>query len=99
MVIQDRMTHRRNLSIIARASSNNKDQRGAIRSPLLLTAVRIGDTAVSFPQKQRPTSSVTFSMLVSETVYKLVMLVERILRWMTKFIFHPCILQYRCLFW
>ena len=54
---------------------------------------------MNVPQKQRPTSSVTFAMLISETVYKLVVLVERILRWVTKSILRPCMLQFRCLLW
>ena len=54
---------------------------------------------MNFPEKQRPTSSVTIAMLISETVYKLIVLIERMLRWNMKFVVRPCLLQIRCLLW
>ena len=51
------------------------------------------------PGKQIPSSSVTFSMLISESVYKLVVGIERIIRWLSKAVFKPCLAQFRCLRW
>lgn len=47
------------------------------------------------PGNQFPSSSVTYSMLVSESVYKLVVVIERTLRWATRTVFRPALL----LFW
>lgn len=54
---------------------------------------------MNFPDKHRPTSSVTIAMLISEAVYKLVVLIERMIRWSVKFVLRPCLLQVRCLLW
>jgi len=54
---------------------------------------------VNQPEDQRPATSLPLAMLISEAVYKLVVLVERSLRWFTKFVLRPCLLQFRCLFW
>ena len=51
------------------------------------------------PHKHGPSASLSLAMLISETVYKLVLLVERSLRWLAKFVLRPCLLQLRCLFW
>ena len=37
--------------------------------------------------------------LISEAVYKLVVGVERLIRWTARYILKPCLLQFRCLFW
>lgn len=39
---------------------------------------------MNVPNKRFPSSSVTFSMLISETVYKVVVSIEGIIRWVTK---------------
>lgn len=44
-------------------------------------------------------SPLALSMLISEAVYKLVLLVECVLRWAVKYLLRPCQLQCRCLFW
>jgi hypothetical protein len=54
---------------------------------------------VNNPENRQPTSSVTFSMLISETVYKMVVAVERIIRWLARVALRPCLLQFRCLLW
>ena len=54
---------------------------------------------MNLPENQRPASSLPLAMLISEAVYKLVVLVERSLRWLVKFVLRPCLLQFRCLFW
>jgi hypothetical protein len=54
---------------------------------------------VNQPENQRPASSLPLAMLISEAVYKLVVLVERALRLLAKFVLRPCLLQFRCLFW
>ena len=51
------------------------------------------------PENQRPATSLPLAMLISEAVYRLVVLVERTLRWLVKFVLRPCLLQLRCLFW
>lgn len=51
------------------------------------------------PDRQVPSTSVTFSMLISEAVYKLVIVCERSIRWLDKFVLRPCMLQIRCLLW
>ena len=54
---------------------------------------------VNQPEDQRPATSLPLAMLISEAVYRLVVLVERTLRWLVKFVLRPCLLQFRCLFW
>jgi hypothetical protein len=54
---------------------------------------------VNHPDDRPPTSTVTLAMLISESVYRLIVLIERTLRWLTKFLFRPCLLHFRCLFW
>jgi hypothetical protein len=54
---------------------------------------------VNQPEDQRPANSLPLAMLISEAVYRLVVLVERTLRWLVKFLLRPCLLQLRCLFW
>lgn len=44
---------------------------------------------------QFPTSSVTYAMLISEAVYKLVVVIERIIWWVSKAIIWP----FQYLFW
>ena len=51
------------------------------------------------PKNQIPTSSVTISMLISESVYKLVVLIERVIRWFNKAILRPYLFLFRCLVW
>jgi len=52
---------------------------------------------VRTPDNQIPTSSVTYSMLISESVYKVVVGIERIIRWFTKAVLRPCLFLYWCL--
>jgi hypothetical protein len=54
---------------------------------------------VNIPDKGVPTSSVTYSMLISETVYKVIVVIERIIRWVTKAVLRPCLLLIWCLIW
>ena len=54
---------------------------------------------MNHPENQRPAGSLPLAMLISEAVYKLVVLVQRTLRWLAKFVLRPCLLQFRCLFW
>lgn len=51
------------------------------------------------PDKQYPTSSVTYSMLISEAVYRMVVGIERIIRWFAKTVLRPYLFLFRCLFW
>ena len=51
------------------------------------------------PEDRQPHSPLALSLLVSESVYRLVVLVERLLRLLTRFVLKPCLLQFRCLFW
>lgn len=53
------------------------------------------------PKDRMPdcSSPLTLSLLISETVYKLVVLVERSIRLFSKYILRPCVLQFRCLLW
>ena len=46
---------------------------------------------MNVPDKQFPSSSVTLSMLISESVYKVVVGIERIIRWVTKAVLRPCL--------
>lgn len=58
-----------------------------------------GDAPVDDPKNQLPSSSVTISMLISESVYKLVVVVERIIRWFNKAVLRPYLFLFRCLVW
>jgi len=51
------------------------------------------------PQKEYSPSSVTYSLLISESVYKLVVAIERLIRWFSKTVLPGCILLYWCLRW
>ena len=51
------------------------------------------------PEDEPTHSPLTLSMLISEAVYKLVVIVERALRLLNKFVLRPCLLQLRCLLW
>jgi len=44
---------------------------------------------VKLPEHQEPTSSVSYAMLISESVYKLVVVIERIIWWVGKTIIRP----------
>ena len=54
---------------------------------------------MNHPEDKGPHSSLALSLLISETVYQLVLVVERVIRWGVKYLLRPCRLQYRCLFW
>ena len=56
---------------------------------------QIGGTLVKPPDDQYPTSSVSYSMMISESIYKMVVVIERIIWWVSKNIIRPC----RILFW
>ena len=43
------------------------------------------------------TSSVTYSLLISESVYRLVVVVERLIRWVVRSVIRPCMFIYWCL--
>ena len=51
------------------------------------------------PRNQLPSSSVTIAMLISESVYKLVVVIERPIRWFNKAILRPHLFLFRCLVW
>ena len=51
------------------------------------------------PDKHSSATPLTLSMLTSEGVYKLVCLIERILRWSMKAVIRPNLFLFRCLFW
>ena len=51
------------------------------------------------PQNEPPSSSVTYSMLISESVYRLVVAIERILRWFARRVLPPVMLLIWCLRW
>ena len=51
------------------------------------------------PDNEPSTSSVTYSMLISESVYRLVVAIERCLRWFAKHILPPVMLLVWCLRW
>jgi hypothetical protein len=51
------------------------------------------------PQNEPPTSSVTYAMLISEAVYRLVVAIERTLRWFSKRVLPPLMLLIWCLRW
>ena len=46
-----------------------------------------------------PNTPLTTSMLISEGVYKLIVGVERLIRWINRNIVPPCRLLYWCLRW
>lgn len=60
---------------------------------------RTGDADVRPPDKQIPSSSVTIAMLISETVYKIIVIIERIIRWFIRAILRPYLFLFRCLIW
>jgi hypothetical protein len=93
------MTENRIYSIIATSKLNPMIPAGAASGLESYDRNQTGGTAVNMPNNQQPTSSVTYSMLISESVYKLVVVIERIVRWVSKVILRPCLLQFRCLFW
>ena len=51
------------------------------------------------PKNQLSSSSVTISMLISESVYKLIVVIERIIRWFNKAVLRPYLFLFRCLVW
>jgi len=51
------------------------------------------------PDNEPPTSSVTYSMLISESVYRLVVVIERGLRWSSKRVLPPVMLLIWWLRW
>ncbi len=54
---------------------------------------------MNHPEDKGPHSPLALSMLISEAVYRLVLLVESLIRWVAKSVLHPCRLQCRCFFW
>ena len=48
-----------------------------------------GVTLVKQPDDQYSTSSVSYAMLISESVYKLVVVIERIIWWTSKYVIRP----------
>jgi hypothetical protein len=54
---------------------------------------------VDDPDNRFPSSSVSISMLISESVYRLVVAVERAYRWFMKAVFRPARLLLWCLIW
>ena len=52
------------------------------------------------PREDRfPSSSVTISMLISESTYRLITAIERIIRWINVAVIRPCRLHFRWLHW
>ena len=52
------------------------------------------------PREDRfPSSTVTISMLISESTYKLITAIERIIRWFNVAVIRPCRLHFRWLHW
>ena len=49
------------------------------------------------PDDRFPSSSVTLSMLISESVYRLVCIVERSIRWFAKHVYRPYLFLFRAL--
>ena len=47
------------------------------------------------PEDHVSPKPLTLSMLISEWVYRLVVIVERLLRLLNRFVIRPCRLQYR----
>lgn len=50
------------------------------------------------PEDRFPTSTVTLSMLISESVYKLILVIERVIRWLLRAVIRPYLFLFRCLF-
>ena len=46
-----------------------------------------------------PQSPLPLALLISEAVYRLVVLIERLLRGTNRYLIRPLRLQLRCLFW
>jgi hypothetical protein len=93
------MTVKKIFFIIEASNINLKIPERTKFSFQLNDGTQTGDTLVNGPNNQLPTSSVTYSMLISETVYKVVVGIERIIRWVTKAVIRPCLAQFRCLLW
>ena len=51
------------------------------------------------PDDHKPSSSVTYSLMISESVYKLVLLVERFIWWLDRAVIRPGRIIYWCLRW
>ena len=49
------------------------------------------------PEDRFPSSTVTLSMLISESVYKLICLIERVIRWTARHVVRPHWFLFRCL--
>ncbi|NCF36515.1 MAG: hypothetical protein GWP56_09020 [Gammaproteobacteria bacterium] len=49
------------------------------------------------PDNKPRASSVTYSLLISESVYRLVVVVERVIRWFIKSVIRPCMFIVWCL--
>ena len=83
------MTPAMKFTIMVALPKNNRGSRPRIQ----------GRAVMNQPPRQRPDPTVSIAMLISESVYRLVVLVETLLRWSTRFLFRPCLLQIRCLLW
>ena len=53
----------------------------------------------SYADDELPSSSVTYSMLISESIYKLVVVAERLIRWINRHVLRPGLVYYRFLRW
>ena len=65
------------------------------RPPWYVTRYKQADR----PAEQACRKPLSLSMLISEWVYKLVVLVERLFRLVIRYLLRPAMLQFRCLFW
>ena len=54
---------------------------------------------MKIPDDPPPNSPLTLSMLTSEVVYKLIVCIERLIRWICRNVIPPCRVLYWCLRW
>jgi len=93
------MTMKNIFYMIEEGSANSKNPEKILFGFQLKSRERTRDTIMDNPKNQIPDSSVTISMLISETVYKLVVVIERMIRWFTKAVLRPYLFLFRCLIW
>ena len=89
------MTHKRNILDLDENELNPIAPIGILICKYVNDGTHIGETYSSHADNQYPSSTVTFAMLISESIYKLVVGIERIIQWFGKAILQPCLAQLR----
>ena len=98
--MQQTFRHGRRAIARQRKSPDNRSVRAAAAAAARYNKRhQTGDLALIPPEKECPKPSVTYSLLISESVYQLVVAIERLIRWFCKAVLPGCKRFYWCLRW